>query len=124
MNSLEGTVLIVEDEFVIRELFRLQVEELGLTVCGCASTAADAIALAKKHQPGVVLMDMRLRGAPDGVDAALVIHESVGSKVIFITGSREPETLARIGTDHPAKVLFKPLSPNQLQNALREALAR
>ncbi len=45
--------------------------------------------MAQKHRPRVVLMDVRLRGESDGVSAALAIHEHVGSKVIFITGSKE-----------------------------------
>jgi CheY-like chemotaxis protein len=47
----------------------------------------------------------------------------VGSKVIFVTGSREPSTMARIEQDHPAGVLFKPIYGRQLQNAVNKALA-
>jgi len=66
---------------------------------------------------------MRLRGEKDGVDAALAIHENVGSKVIFITGSREQSTIDRIYQDHPAGVLFKPVSDRQLRLAIGTALA-
>ena len=66
---------------------------------------------------------MRLRGEKDGVDAALAIYGTVGSKVIFITGSREPATMARIHSDHPAAVLFKPLSDRQLRNTIEDVLA-
>jgi DNA-binding NarL/FixJ family response regulator len=69
-------------------------------------------------------MDVRLAGdGGDGVDAALAIHEQVGSKVIFVTGSREPSTMDRIEQDHPAGVLFKPIYGRQLQNAVNKALA-
>ena len=68
-------------------------------------------------------MDMRLRGKKDGVDAALAIHDLVGSKVIFITGSREPATMARIQLDHPSAVLFKPISDRQLRGAIAAAMA-
>jgi hypothetical protein len=50
----------------------------------------------------------------DGVDAALVIHATVGSKVIFLTGSTDPETMARIQIDHPFAVLFNRLLKNPL----------
>jgi AmiR/NasT family two-component response regulator len=79
--------------------------------------------LPKNIDRGVVLMDVRLQGQSDGVDAALAIHDFVGSKIIFITGSREPATLARIQLDHPSEVLFKPLASNRLQSALRKALS-
>ena len=114
-------VLIVDDEFLIADTLSLQVEDMGYDVCGTAATAQAAVELAQAHRPGVVLMDVRLKGQADGVDAALEIHRTVGSKVIFITGSREPATMARIEMDHPAAVLFKPIYGQQLRNATSAA---
>jgi DNA-binding NarL/FixJ family response regulator len=122
MNDLQRQVLVVDDEFLIVMGLIDQVEEMGLTVCGSASTADEAVALARLHRPMVVLMDMRLEGTKDGVDAALCIHEEIGSKVIFITGSQEPDSLARIRTDHPCAILFKPVSSRQLSEAITAAL--
>ena len=119
----KSTVLVVDDEFLIAEGLCMQVEEMEMAVCGTATTADEAVALAMMHRPEVVLMDMRLRGEKDGVDAALAIHETVGSKVIFITGSREQATIDRIYQDHPAGVLFKPVSDRQLRLAIGMALA-
>jgi two-component system, response regulator PdtaR len=115
-------VLVVDDEFLIAQGLRLQVEDLDMAVCGTASSADEAVALAQAHRPELVLMDVRLLGDKDGVDAALAIHHSVGSKVIFITGSREQSTLDRIRMDHPAGVLFKPISDRQLKSAIEAAL--
>ena len=124
MNELRNCVLVVDDEVLIADLWCSQIDGMGLEVCGIAATAEAAIALAREHRPSLVLMDMRLRGKKDGVDAALAIHESVGSKVIFITGSKEPETMARIELDHATAVLLKPISDRQLQTAIRSALQR
>jgi two-component system, response regulator PdtaR len=124
MSSLSRSVLVVDDEYLIAQGLCLQVEGMGLNVCGVAATADSAIDLALAHRPGIVLMDVRLRGERDGVDAALAIHDQVGSKVIFITGSREPATLERIRQDHPSAVLFKPLFGRQLQSAVENALAQ
>jgi DNA-binding NarL/FixJ family response regulator len=121
MNKLRSCVLVVEDEFLIAQGICMQVEDIGLPVCGTAATADDAVAAAIAHRPMIVLMDVRLQGLGDGVDAALAIHEHVGSKVIFVTGSREPATLDRIGLDHPAGVLFKPVSDRQLRTAIEAA---
>jgi DNA-binding NarL/FixJ family response regulator len=118
MNDLQACVLVVEDEFLIAQGICLQLEDIGFNVCGTAATAADAVTAALAHRPMIVLMDVRLQGQGDGVDAALAIHERVGSKVIFVTGSREPATLARIGLDHPTAVLFKPVSDRQLRAAI------
>jgi len=122
-SVLAECVAVVDDEFLIAEGLSLQVRDLGMRVCGTAATADEAVALAQAERPAVVLMDVRLGGVKDGVDAALAIHETVGSKVIFVTGSREPQTLERIGKDHPAGVLFKPVSDWQLRQAIEKALA-
>jgi DNA-binding NarL/FixJ family response regulator len=114
--------LVVEDEFLIAEGLKVQLEDMGIEVCAIAATAKDAIDLAVRHDPRLVLMDMRLRGEGDGVDAALAIHEQVGSKVIFITGSREQETLDRINCDHPAATLFKPVSSIQLRRTIEQVM--
>lgn len=119
----KSRVLIVDDEFLIAQGLCLQVEELAMEVCGTATTADEALALAMMHRPEVVLMDIRLRGDKDGVDAAQEISRNVGSKVIFITGSREQSTIDRIYQDHPAGVLFKPVSDRQLRSAIGMALA-
>jgi len=100
----------------------MQLEGLGMTVCGTAATADEAVALVQSARPAIVLMDVRLGGEKDGVDAALEIHETVGSKVIFVTGSREPATMDRIQLDHPAGVLFKPVLDWQLRQAIGAAL--
>jgi DNA-binding NarL/FixJ family response regulator len=116
-------VAVVDDEFLIVAGLCMQLEELGMTVCGTAGSADAAVALVQASRPAVVLMDVRLGGEKDGVDAALEIHNTVGSKVIFVTGSREPATMDRISMDHPAGVLFKPISDWQLRQAIDAALA-
>jgi DNA-binding NarL/FixJ family response regulator len=121
--ELNDTILVVDDEFLIAQGLCMQVEDMGLRVCGTAGTADEALEMAERHRPSVVLMDVRLHGSKDGVDAALAIHKSVGSRVIFITGSRETSTLDRIALDHPAGILFKPVSGSQLQSAIQTALA-
>ena len=123
MNGLTKSVLIVDDEILIVMGFRTQVEAMGVPVCDTAATADQAVSLAQKHRPAAVLMDLRLRGEKDGVDAARAIHETVGSKVIFITGSREPATIERIHSDHPFAVLFKPVSDQELESNIAAAMA-
>ena len=120
---LEDCVAVVDDEFLIATGLSMQIEGLGMTVCGTAATADEAVALVRAARPAIVLMDVRLHGEKDGIDAALEIHEAVGSKVIFVTGSREAATIDRIRLDHPAGVLFKPVQDWQLRDAIAAALA-
>jgi CheY-like chemotaxis protein len=124
MNKLNDCILVVEDEFLIADCFTSEIEAMGRTVCGVADTAQKAIAMACEHRPSLVLMDVRLKGIQDGVDASIAIHQAVGSKIIFVTGSREPANLKRIELDHAEAVLFKPLRGYQLQEAIEAVTPR
>ena len=122
MSDLKKSVLIVEDEYLISLGLTAQIEDMGLKVCATADSADAAVLQAETHRPAIILMDVRLRGERDGVDAAQVIHNTVGSKVIFITGSREQKTIDRIDQDHPFAVLFKPISDKQLHAVVNDAM--
>lgn len=117
-------VLVVDDEELIALALTLTLGSMGLRVCGTAATAAQAVEMAQEHRPSLVLMDVRLKGHADGVDAAIEIHRTVGARVIFITGSREPETVERIRQDHPTGILFKPILPVHLKTEIEKALGR
>lgn len=117
------TVLIVDDDFLIVEYLRDVVADFGYVVAGTAATAGAAVDAARALQPDLILMDVRLRGRRDGVDAAVQIHTEMGVPIIFITGSNEPETIARINEDSPTGVLIKPIMPQHLKDALTAALA-
>lgn len=119
----EIRVLIVEDEALLAMSIEDDLRDRGYTVTGVAATVARAVALARRTRPHVVLMDVRLKGEGDGIDAARRIHDQgLGAKVIFLTGSREPATLARIEQDHAAVLLIKPAGPDQIDEAIRSVL--
>lgn len=121
MSESAGKVLIVEDQFFASEFLRIWAEAYGFEVCGVATTARDALELARRHRPTHVLMDVRLDGDQDGVDAAIAIKKELDPRIIYCTGSSEPSTVARINTDHPFEILFKPIDTQRLGEALLRA---
>lgn len=123
MTESKGRVLIVDDQFFIVEYLRVWVETYGFEVCGTAKTAAEAISKALEQKPDCILMDVRLDGDRDGIDAALEICRSIKTRVIYITGSSEASTIARINEDHPFAILIKPIDPDDLGKALMRAQA-
>ena len=118
--GLKDCVLIVEDDDLLQESLWNLLEDLGYLVCGAADTADKAVALATRHDAMVVLMDVRLRGERDGIDAAREIHKQTGTPIVFLTGSNDTTTLQRIYQEHPAAVLIKPADPHQLDSVLSE----
>jgi len=97
-------------------------EEMDLRVCATADTAQRAVELADAHRPILVLMDVRLRGAESGLDAAREIRDRYGTPIIFVTGSCEQEIMDRIQQMHAVGLLIKPILPEQLQAAISRAL--
>jgi CheY-like chemotaxis protein len=115
-------VLVVEDEALIALSLTDMLESMDLTVCGTADNARSAVELAGRHAPDLVLMDIRLRGKEDGIDAAREIRQRRATAIIFVTGSCEQEVLDRIKTIPAAALLIKPVLPGQLKSAVDAAL--
>lgn len=122
MSELRKAVLVVDDETLLAGFWSMHMEIIGVDVCGVVGNADAAVVLAMAHRPALVLMDMRLRGGADGVDAAVAIRRHVASKIIFITGSSDPDTVARIQSADPTDILFKPVPVGVLYAAVRDAL--
>ncbi|MCE7030669.1 response regulator [Jiella avicenniae] len=113
------SVVIVEDDFLIMEYLRELSEEIGLNVLGTADVADQAVTTILQNRPDFVFMDLRLAGDRDGVDVAQAIQPELPDlKVIYITGSNEPNSLARISLDHPYEVLIKPVVERDLRRAI------
>ena len=115
------TAIIVEDDFLIAASYGLVCEDLGIAVVDTCDTATQAIEMIMEQRPDYVLLDVRLRGEKNGVYEAEQIRErGLATKLIFVTGSQEPETLARIRKLKPDGLLSKPIPPQSLENALAD----
>ena len=114
-------VLVVEDDALIALDLSVSVAQLGGEVVEVAATANDAMRLVGELHPDVVLMDVRLRGEPDGVEAAQIIHTRGATPVIFVTGNSDQETLRRMAELRSAQIILKPVLINELRDAIIRA---
>ncbi|MBL0210984.1 MAG: PAS domain S-box protein [Holophagaceae bacterium] len=115
-------ILIVEDEpFVARDI-RKQLEELGYDPVADTPRAEDAITLAERLRPDLVLMDIRLEGEMDGIAAAQVIHERFNRPVVFLTAYASEETLDRAKKSNPFGYIIKPFEERELRTVIEMAL--
>src|SRR5262245_8473768 len=117
-----GSILVVEDDALIALAMVDMLEEWGFEVRGPADKAERAVELAVAHGPGLVLMDIRLRGERDGLDAAREIAERCPAPIIFVTGSSERDMLEKIDKAGAAGVLIKPVLPARLKTAVEKVL--
>jgi CheY-like chemotaxis protein/DNA-directed RNA polymerase specialized sigma24 family protein len=114
-------ILIIEDEPMIAlELGRI-VRDLGHRVCGTAARQSEAIELAARAQPALILADIQLKGRDSGIAAVQEILKNVEVPVIFVTGF--PERLLTGDKLEPAFVVPKPFSPEMLKAAIGQALS-
>lgn len=119
----KGRVLIVDDQFLIVEFLRIWTEASGFEVCGTARSAEGAVAEAVALKPDVVLMDVQLDRGGDGVEAAAEITSLMDARIVFVTGSNDAATTARIAAQKPLAVLIKPVDPEELGRVLDQAMA-
>jgi len=117
-------ILVVEDEALIAVELQERLHALGFATVGPVDTADAAVAMAEHAQPALVLMDIRLKGAGDGIDAAREIQNRFGIPVVFVTANADRSTYERaLSTEHFGFVV-KPFLERDLRIVLDTALAR
>lgn len=119
-EDLVTRVLIIEDEPIIAADLEAIVGELGHSVTGHATTHDEAVRLAERQPPGLVLCDIQLADDSSGLEAAEEILESFDVPVIFITAF--PERLLTGERREPAYLITKPFQPNGVKAAVAQAL--
>lgn len=120
-SSVSGKVMIIEDEAIIAMDLEAIVAEMGHKVTGVARTETDALDLASKEEPDLILSDIQLADNSSGVDAvAQILARDGGRPVIFITAF--PERLLTGEGSEPAFLISKPYSENQVRSAVSQAM--
>jgi len=116
-------ILIVEDEQIIAADLRNQFRHLGHEVVGMAIAGEDAINMADRLKPELVLMDVQLEGHMSGTEAAGVIQQRTGASIIFITAYPSALVSTASASEQPTICVGKPFSRVQLEAALHTALS-
>lgn len=119
--SVAGRVMIIEDETIIAMDISAIVREMGHNVTGIARTRKDAVALAAKERPDLILADIQLADNSSGIDAVNdILKQFDDVPVIFITAF--PERLLTGQRPEPAFLITKPYSEDQVRSAVSQAM--
>ncbi len=115
------TVLTVEDDPIVRADLRLVLEDAGFEVYPDARNGAEAVDLAREHQPDLILMDL---GLPviDGVEATRLIRGERDVPIVALTGHRSGELVNRAIDAGAVAHVLKPFHTIQLVETLTESL--
>jgi two-component system, response regulator PdtaR len=117
-----GRILIVEDEKILAADLEKKLRGLGYRVDSLATSGEEAVQLAEERRPDLVLMDVRLSGTMDGVEAARQIQRNTGIPIVYLTAYsnlflRDPSIMQA-----PGLCIAKPFLVSDLRDVIEIAL--
>ncbi|MCR4288756.1 MAG: PAS domain S-box protein [Candidatus Scalindua sp.] len=115
-------ILIVEDEHTISESLKEMLKNWGYGIVGVISSGEEAIQKSLRMRPDLVLMDIKLEGDMDGVEAARKIHESFDVPIVYLTAYANSDLLKRAKITDPYGYILKPFTAKELHIAIEMAL--
>lgn len=116
------SILIVEDEAIVAADLANKIRQLGYGLAGAATTGEDAVALARRQRPALVVMDIHLAGPMDGVAAADTIRRECDVPVIFLTAHSDRATLEGAREVEAFGYILKPFDERDLHTQIEMAL--
>ncbi len=117
-------ILIVDDEWLTRLEIEEMLKDLGYEVAGQAETGEEAVALTREVNPDLILMDVVMPGAMNGIDAARRIKAEFGTPIIFISGYGDPEYIEAAKKIEPFGYIMKPFDEKEVHAFVEIALSK
>jgi AmiR/NasT family two-component response regulator len=120
------SLYIVEDELIIAHDLKSKLTTLGYDVLGIDTKGENAIENIANLQetnmePDIVIMDVRLAGKMDGIEAARILTENYNCGIIFLTSMNKSEVFTKSFSLKPYAYLFKPVDIDQIRAAIEVA---
>jgi len=116
------TILIVEDEAIVSADIANKLRKLGYEVAGSTGTGEEAVEIARRQRPSLVLMDIRLAGAMDGIATAEAIRRECQVPVVFLTAHSDKATIQRANHAEAFGYILKPFDDRELHTQIEMAL--
>jgi len=110
---MNKSVLIVEDEFIVANDLRLVLEKAGYKVTGIAASVEEAEAELRANKPGIVLIDIRLKGKATGIDLARKL-KSGNVPFVYLSANSNQKILEEAKVTEPYGFLVKPFREKDL----------
>lgn len=118
---MEHEIVLVEDEMVVGLELRKTLERLGYRVSDVLTSGEGAVDYVLNNDVDLVLMDVKLQGALDGIEATNRLHESRDVPVVFITSYSDEKMLERIRQTEACGYIKKPFDKDDLASVTRHA---
>ena len=118
----KAKILVVEDERITARNIQNQLKKLGYNVSAIASSGEEAIQKTAETYPDLVLMDIKLEGDMDGIQAAEQIRIRFDIPVIYLTAYADENTLQQAKVTELYSYILKPFRAKELQTNVEIAL--
>lgn len=115
-------ILIVEDDRIIAYSLRLMITQFGYEVLGILDKGESVLEFVRQSLPDLIIMDIKLAGEMDGIEAAQEVLAQHQMPIIYLTGNSDNATLKRSLSTRSAAYLMKPITKNMLRSAIEEVL--
>ena len=115
-------ILVVEDDEIVSEYIQRRLERVGYRVLPVVSSGQQALETTREESPDLVLMDIRLQGDMDGVEAAREIRDRFNIPVVYLTAYSDDATLDRAKVTEPYGYILKPFRERELHTTIEMAL--
>lgn len=115
-------IVVVEDEAIVASDLASTLRALGYSVVATVDRAERAIEAVARELPALVLMDIKLKGEMDGIEAAAILRDKHDVAIVFLTSHSDEATLARATATQPQGYLLKPFDENDLRTTIELAL--
>lgn len=115
-------ILIVEDENIVAFNIQHRLESLGYVVTAIINSGEAAIQSVAQNPPELVLMDIKLKGKVNGIEAAAKIRNRFQIPIVYLTAYRDNETIERAKLTEPYGYILKPFEARDLCTTIEVAL--
>lgn len=120
---MKKRLLIVEDEAITALDLKYSLEELGYEIVDTVDTGQDAINTAAETVPNIVLMDIKLKGDMEGIEAAEIISE-LRIPIVYLTANTDTNTFEKSNVKGSYGFISKPYDINKLDKTLQITIKR
>lgn len=117
-------ILIVEDEPIIAADLADRLRDMDYDIAGQCSSGEEALQSLEQEKVDLILMDIQLEGAMDGIETAQRMLLKQPLPLIYLTSNSDETTFSKAKTTHPAAFLTKPFRGKDLQHAIELAISR
>lgn len=117
-----ANILVVEDEAIVALATKFTLTNMGHTTQAVVSKGEQALEGISKQPVDLILMDIKLKGALDGIETAVKIRKTTNIPILFLTGNSDQITKELTKHITNCSILAKPSTSEDMEVAINHML--